>query len=79
MLVYQGIATYLKQVGLKQKVVAEKAGISEKKFSALMTGRSTLNADDLMKICIVLNVSPEEFVTFKRDGETKAGEDDETV
>ena len=44
--------------GIKQKAVASRAGYSEKTFSAMMNGRRTIKADDILKIANALSVEP---------------------
>lgn len=61
MRVYEKVRAYIEENGLKQKAVAEKAGISTVTFNAIMNGKRTLYADDLRAICLALNVSPEIF------------------
>lgn len=62
MKVYEKVRAYLEQNGLKQKTVAEKAGIPNTTFNAIMNGKRTMYADDLRAVCLALNVSPELFV-----------------
>lgn len=63
--VYQKVRAYLEDNGLKQKAVAEKAGISNSTFNAILNGKRTLYADDLRAICLALGVSPEIFIEGK--------------
>ena len=55
--------------GLKQRVVAAKAGFSEKQFSALMTGRRIIKDIDVMAIAIALDTTPNDLFAYpvKRD------------
>ena len=62
MRVYQKVREYIEENGIKQVVVAQKAGISKTTFNAIMNGKRTLYADDLRAICIALDVSPEVFI-----------------
>ena len=62
MRVYQKVREYIEENGIKQVVVAQKAGISKTTFNAIMNGKRTLYADDLRAICIALDVSPEAFI-----------------
>lgn len=62
MKVYEKVRAYIERHGLKQKVVAEKAGISNTTFNAIMNGKRTMYAEDLRAVCLALNVSPELFV-----------------
>lgn len=64
MQVYEKVRAYIEGNGLKQKAVAEKAGISNVTFNAIMNGKRTLYADDLRAICLALNVSPELFINI---------------
>lgn len=56
------IKQYLDRKGIKQVYVAEKAGIHEKRLSALLTGRVRLQIEDLQKISQVLDVPPTYFL-----------------
>lgn len=62
MKVYEKVRAYIEHHGLKQKVVAEKAGISSTTFNAIMNGKRTMYAEDLRAVCLALNISPELFV-----------------
>ena len=62
MLVYEKIREYIDKNGYKQKVIADKAGISNVTFNAILNGKRTLYAEDLKAICIALDVSPEVFI-----------------
>ena len=65
MRVYQKVRAYIDDNGLKQVVVAKKAGIPNATFNAIMNGKRTLYADDLRSICFALNTSPETFIDVK--------------
>lgn len=62
MKVYEKVRAYLDANGIKQKAVAQKSGISNTTFNAIMNGKRTMYAEDLKAICLALNVSPELFV-----------------
>lgn len=62
MRVYEKVRAYIDEQGLKQKTVAERAGIPNVTFNAIMNGKRTMYADDLKAICIALQVSPELFI-----------------
>ncbi len=64
MKVYENIRSYIDEIGLKQVVVAEKAGIQKTTFNAILNGKRALYADELRSICIALNVRPEIFLEF---------------
>lgn len=65
MRVHERIRKYIKETGLKQYVIAKKAGFSDKQFSAMMTGRRKIYADDIEKICSALGVAPDTFIIPK--------------
>ncbi len=62
MSVYEKVRDYIDENGIMQVAVAQKAGISNVTFNAIMNGKQTMYADDLKAICLALNVSPELFV-----------------
>lgn len=55
----------VKNSGLKQKIIAERAGYSEKQLSALVTGRKKMYAEDVTKICIALNITPNQLYGYE--------------
>lgn len=67
MSVYKIVRAYLDEHGIKQSVIAQKAGISKVTFNAMMNGKRTMYADDLRAICLALNVSPEVFIEVPKD------------
>lgn len=71
MKVYEKVRDYINENGMKQIAVAEKAGIPDASFRALMDGKQTLYADDLRTICLALNVSPELFIEMNVSGEKR--------
>lgn len=62
MRVYEKVRQYIETQGIKQIAVAQKTGIPNNTFNAIMNGKRTLYADDLRVICLALNVSPEVFI-----------------
>lgn len=59
--VNEAIRSYLKENGIKQCYVCQKMGIDKSKFSAMITGRRKIYAEDLFSICKVLDVSADKF------------------
>lgn len=47
--------------GVKQKVIAEKAGYPEKMFSNMLNGRKLITEVDILPICFALEVTPNEL------------------
>lgn len=58
------IKAYVDEKGIKQTVIARKAGLTDQELSAYLTGRIRLPADRFFAICEAIGVSPE---TFKPD------------
>lgn len=50
--------------GMKQKFIAEKAGISEQTLSAIMNGRQKIGADLFFVISEILKITPEELYHY---------------
>ena len=63
------IRIYLENHGIKQVFVANRAGISEKKFSALLNGRTRVQVEDLKRICSTLNLQPACFLQERTEDE----------
>jgi len=57
----KSVKEVMNQKGLKQKVVAEKAGFSEREFSAMLTNRRIIKVDEVMDIANALGVTPNEL------------------
>lgn len=52
--------------GLKQKFIAEKAGISEQALSAMLNGRQKIDVDTFFAIAVVLHMTPDEIYEFRK-------------
>lgn len=48
-------------LGLKQKIVAEKIGVTEDRLSRILAGRSNMFAEEMIKLCFVLDIDPNTF------------------
>ena len=59
------IKKIINEKGLKQKSVAEKAGIPEKKFSSMLTGKATIKACYIPVIAKALDVTPNDLFGVK--------------
>ncbi|MCK9467562.1 MAG: helix-turn-helix domain-containing protein [Candidatus Absconditabacterales bacterium] len=55
------IKRYLNANGIKQRFLAEKADIPEKRLSFILTGRIQMRVEDYVDICKALNVSLDYF------------------
>ncbi len=52
--------------GIKQKVVAEKAGYSAQQFSNMLNGRKIIGCIDIMRISDALRVTPNDLFGIER-------------
>lgn len=62
MKVYENVRSYIKKNELKPSKVAKKAGLSDKTFNAILSGKQKLYPEELKAICYALNVKPEKFM-----------------
>lgn len=58
MKVYERLNKYIKDNGIKQSYIAEKANIQENMLSMILNGKCRLDADRLEDILIALNLDP---------------------
>ena len=56
----------IEESGLKQKFIAEKAGISEQALSAMLNGRQKIDVDTFFAIAVVLHMTPDEIYEFRK-------------
>lgn len=61
------LSSAINESGLKQKYVAEKAGISEQALSAMLNGRQKIDVDTFFAIAVVLRLTPDQIYSFKKD------------
>lgn len=59
--VASNIKKIIERKGLKQKVVAQRAGFGEKMFSNLLHGRKTIKAEMIPEIVKALEIQPNEL------------------
>ena len=57
----KGIARIIKEKGLKQAYVAEKAGYKPQELSDMLNGRKLIKACDILKLSIVLGVTADDI------------------
>ncbi len=48
--------------GIKQKAIAEKAKITERQFSLILSGKRKCDIDEYVRICMALNVPITTFI-----------------
>lgn len=66
------IKKYIIDHGLKQKNIAEKSGFSVQTFNAIMNGQRKLEATEYFKVCSVLGVGLDYFVSTKEKAAAEA-------
>ena len=59
--IIERIRNYIKEQGLKQRWVAERAGMTDLEISQYLTERKRLTADAYIRICDALGVPLETF------------------
>lgn len=58
------IELIIEDKGLKKKSVAVKAGYTKQQFSNLINGRKTIKPEDVIKIAMALEVTPNDLFGF---------------
>lgn len=58
------IELIIEDKGLKKKSVAIKAGYTKQQFSNLINGRKTIKPEDIIKIAMALEVTPNDLFGF---------------
>ena len=53
------IGSRRRELGMKQKELAEKAGFSDNYISSIETGKSVPTIDTLVSICLALDITPD--------------------
>jgi transcriptional regulator with XRE-family HTH domain len=66
MQIYEKVKKYIVENGLKQVIVAKKAGISAGTLSSILNGKRTMYAEDLRALCCALNISAEAFMDTQK-------------
>lgn len=64
MKINEQIKSFIDEKGFKQGAIAKKAGYPEKMFSAMMTGKRKLYAEDIAPIAKALDVEPNDLLMF---------------
>ncbi|MDD3881928.1 MAG: helix-turn-helix transcriptional regulator [Eubacteriales bacterium] len=63
-MVYERVSAAIEKSGIKQKVIAERIGVSEQALCSMLAGRRKISADEFFNICLVLNTEPNEMYGF---------------
>lgn len=71
-MVYERINAAVAKSGIKQKVIAERIGVSEQALSAMLSGRRKISVDEFFGLCLVLNETPDNLYGFDSARKVKA-------
>ena len=63
-----GVLRVIRHAGMKQKIVAERAGLTEQQLSDVVNKRRKLDANALFSICEALGVTPNDVLAECRSG-----------
>lgn len=63
-MVNERVNAAVKKSGIKQKVIAERIGISEQSLTAMLSGRRKISVDEFFKLCTVLNETPDRLYGY---------------
>lgn len=64
MIIANTVKTIVKNSELKQRAIAERCGYTEKQFSSVINGRKLITAEDIVKLCNGLGITPNELCGF---------------
>ena len=62
----------IKERGIKQKFVADRAGMGDSMLSMKLNDLVRFNEDDIVRLCTALDVEPNELFKEERKEETSA-------
>ena len=65
--IIQNIRTIIKEKGVKQNFVANKAGFTPQEFNNILCSRQLLKTESIVNLCNALDVTPNELFLFKND------------
>ena len=54
--------------GMKQKYIAERIGVSEPTFSAMLAGKRKIDVDEFFGICEALKMEPDDLYHYQGQG-----------
>jgi len=58
---------YITRNGLKQKVIAEKSGLTENQMSQILKGKRGISADEFEIICNAMNANPNDIYLISQN------------
>ena len=65
--IIQNIRTIIKEKGVKQNFVANKAGFTPQEFNNILCSRQLLKTESIVNLCNALDITPNELFMFKND------------
>ena len=65
--IIQNIRKIIKERGLKQNFVANRAGFTPQEFNNILCSRQLLKTESIVNLCNALDVTPNELFLFKND------------
>lgn len=57
----QNVLRIIQETGIKQCVIAERAGYTKQQFSDMLNGRKIIKASDVLRIAKAMNVTPNDL------------------
>ena len=63
-MVHERVCAAVKESGFKQKFIADKIGVSEQTFVAILNGTRKISVDEFFGLCGILGKSPNELYGF---------------
>ena len=57
---------FIDEKGYKQKVIAQKAGITEHQLSLILQGKRKCDIDEYVRLCVTLEVPFTEFINEEK-------------
>lgn len=58
----------IEEKGIKQKYLAQKMGISERKLSDILNGRKKIDIEIILLFCNTLKIQPNELINTQQKG-----------
>lgn len=63
----QNVLKIIQDTGVKQCVIAERAGYTKQQFNGMLNGRKIIKAMDVLRIARALNVTPNELFGISKE------------
>lgn len=63
---------FIREIGLKQKVISQRCGIPEVRLSLILQGKRKCEAGEYASLCNELGVNPNKFLKPRKTEKTKS-------